>query len=63
MQRPEWNEKPLQNPPHKRKKRRGRLARFMRGYLMIVGALTSLYVLAQLVVLLLVEIAKWQPTL
>ena len=35
--------------------------RFLRGYLMIVGALTTLYVLAQLLVLLFVEIARWMP--
>ena len=34
--------------------------RFFRGYLMAVGALTTGYVLVQLLVLLFVEIAKWQ---
>ena len=34
---------------------------FFRGYLMMVGALTTLYVLLQLVVRLLVEIGKWMP--
>ena len=41
--------------------RRGRVARFFRGYLMMVGALTTLYVLLQLAVRLLVEIGKWMP--
>lgn len=44
----------------KRKKRFRRVERFFRGYLMAVGALTTGYVLVQLIVLLLVEIAKWQ---
>ena len=44
----------------KRKKRFRRVGRFFRGYLMAVGALTTGYVLVQLIVLLLVEIAKWQ---
>lgn len=43
------------------RRRRGRVARFFRGYLMMVGALTTLYVLLQLVVRLLVEIGKWMP--
>ena len=34
---------------------------FLRGYLMMVGALTTLYVLLQLAVRLLVEIGKWMP--
>ena len=52
---PHANSRPL------RKKRRfSRIKRFFRGYLMAVGALTTGYVLVQLIVLLLVEIAKWQ---
>lgn len=52
---PHTNSRPL------RKKRRfSRIKRFFRGYLMAVGALTTGYVLVQLIVLLLVEIAKWQ---
>ena len=35
--------------------------RFFSGYLMFVGALTTLYVLAQVVVLVFVEIGKWMP--
>ena len=61
----------MQNPKHhhpnemhrplpRRKKRFRRLGRFFRGYLMAVGALTTGYVLVQLLVLLLVEITKWQ---
>lgn len=46
--------------PHQTR-RHGRAARFFSGYLMFVGALTTLYVLAQLVVLLFVEIGKWMP--
>ena len=47
--------------PGARRRRHGRVARFFRGYLMMVGALTTLYVLLQLVVRLLVEIGKWMP--
>lgn len=50
---------PERKPPKKR--RRGRFKRFVRGYLMLVGSLTTLYVLIQLLVLLFVEIAKWMP--
>jgi len=54
-------EHPHGNVRSPRKKRRfGRLRRFFRGYLMAVGALTTGYVLVQLLVLLLVEIAKWK---
>lgn len=48
-------------PKPKKKKRRGRFGRFVRGYLMFVGALTTLYVMLQLLVLLFVEINKWMP--
>ena len=52
-------------PPHadhpepKSRRRRGRFLRFVRGYLMIVGGLTTVYGLIQLLVLLFVEMAKW----
>lgn len=46
------------NEPKPRPRRR-RFARFVRGYLMLVGALTTLYVLAQLLVRLLIEVGKW----
>lgn len=51
--------------PHekkRRKRRRGRFGRFLRGYLMFVGALTTAYVMVQLLVLLLIEIGKWMPS-
>ena len=38
-----------------------RFRRFVRGYLMLVGALTTLYVLVQLLVRLFIEIGKWMP--
>lgn len=44
-----------------RRRHRGRLGRFLRGYLMCVGALTTIYVLIQLLVCLFVEIGKWMP--
>ena len=48
--------------PHRRRSRRpGRIRRFVRGYLMLVGALTTLYVLVQLLVRLFIEIGKWMP--
>ena len=47
--------------PGARRRRHGRAARFFRGYLMMVGALTTLYVLLQLAVRLLVEIGRWMP--
>ena len=46
--------------PHQRR-RHSRVMRFFSGYLMFVGALTTLYVLAQVVVLVFVEIGKWMP--
>lgn len=54
---------PPHSPAHKRKKRRrgSRVKRFFKGYLMFVGALTTLYVLIQLLVLALVELGKWMP--
>lgn len=45
-----------------KRKRRGRFMRFFRGYLMMVGGLTTLYVAVHLLVLLFVEIAKWMPS-
>lgn len=39
----------------------GRFRRFMRGYFILVGVLTTLYVLVQLLVVLFVEIGKWAP--
>ena len=48
-------------PPHRRRSRPGRFRRFVRGYLMLVGALTTLYVLVQLLVRLFIEIGKWMP--
>lgn len=51
----------LKNQPvsPKKQKKKGRIGRFFRGYLMCVGALTTGYVLIQLLVVLLVEIGKW----
>ena len=45
----------------RRRRRSGRIGRFFRGYLMFVGALTTLYVLVQLLVLVFVELSKWRP--
>lgn len=53
-----------QQPPHLQqpKPKHGRLGRFFRGYLMLVGALTTLYVLVQALVRLFIEIGKWTST-
>ena len=65
MQNPGYYYQPQQPPEHHKprpkRKKRSRLKRFVRGYLMFVGALTTLYVLIQLLVLLLVEIGKYAP--
>ena len=52
---------PTPPPPRRRSRRPGRFRRFVRGYLMLVGALTTLYVLVQLLVRLFIEIGKWMP--
>lgn len=45
-------------PVKSRRRRHGRVLRFVRGYLMIVGGLTTGYVLLQLVIWLLVEAGR-----
>lgn len=52
---------PQPEPPRKSRKKKHRFRRFLQGYLMTVGALTTLYVLAQLAVRLLVEVGRWMP--
>lgn len=52
---------PGRRPERYARKRRGRFMLFMRGYLMLVGGMTTLYVLIKLVVLLFVELARWMP--
>lgn len=42
-----------------RRPHRGRIGRFFRGYLMLVGALTTVAALVLLLVRLFVEIEKW----
>lgn len=56
-------ERPEPTPPPRRRPRHrpGRFRRFVRGYLMLVGALTTLYVLVQLLVRLFIEIGTWMP--
>lgn len=48
---------------HRRPKHRGRFMRFIRGYLMLVGALSTLYVLVQLLVRLFIEVGRWAPVI
>ena len=49
-----------QMPPQEpRRRHRGKMGRFFRGYLMIAGALATAYVLERLLVLLFLEIGKW----
>ncbi|MCL2812285.1 MAG: hypothetical protein FWD25_10435 [Clostridia bacterium] len=49
----------MQPGKHRRKKRR--FMRLVRGYLMIVGAGTTVYALARFIVVLLVEAQSWRP--
>ncbi len=58
--------KPQEKPKRERRERgeprhRSRFLRFMRGYLMIVGAATTVYVIIYLAIKLFVEIDKWIP--
>lgn len=56
-------QQPMYQPPHPEKPRRkGAFVHFMRGYLMLVGADTTIYVLVRLLVLLFLEIQKWVAT-
>lgn len=54
-------QQPMYQPerPQKPRRRKGVFSRFMRGYLMLVGAGTTIYVLIQLMVKLFVEIEAW----
>ena len=60
-------QRPQQHPYHHReadaplrkRPRRGKAGRFFRGYLMLVGALTTIAALVLLLVRLFVEIEKW----
>ena len=56
-------QQPMYPPPQpeKPRRRRGGFVRFSRGYLMLVGAGTTIYVLARLLVILFREIEKWVP--
>ena len=58
-----WNEEHSGRPHgpqiHPRRPRRGRIGRFFRGYLMLVGMLTTIAGLVLLLVKLFVEIEKW----
>ena len=53
----------MEKPGRQPRPRHGRFRRFVRGYLMMVGGLTTLYVLVQLLVRLFVEIGKWSSGL
>lgn len=61
MQTPHSAPKPPRRSAAPRRRRHGRFLRFVRGYLMCVGALSTLYVLVQLLVRLFIEIGKWMP--
>ncbi len=52
-------ERPEYRPRHYRHHRRGRAGRFFRGYLMLVGAITTIAAMVLLLVRLFVEIEKW----
>ena len=47
--------------PPPRRRGPGRFRRFVRGYLMLVGAMTTLYVLVRLLVRLFIEIGNCMP--
>lgn len=52
--------KPIQpSLSEKSHRRKGAFTRFMRGYLMLVGAGATIYALIRLLVLLLVELQSW----
>lgn len=59
MQQPVYP--PPQSPPKKPRRRRGAFGRIARGYLMLVGACTTIYALVLLIVHVLVEVLKWIP--
>ena len=50
-----------QTTPQGSPRRRGMFLRFFRGYLMLVGAGTTIYVLVLLIVDLLVNVLTWLP--
>ncbi len=54
-----YTPEPPERPDYARRPRRGRAGRFFRGYLMLVGALTTVVALVLLLVRLFVEIEKW----
>ena len=54
-----YDSPPERRPEPRRHPRRGRAGRFFRGYLMLVGALTTVAALVLLLVRLFVEIEKW----
>lgn len=58
---PSYPYPPQPEPPRKPRKKKRRFRRFLQGYLMTVGALTTLYVLGMLAVKLLVEVGRWMP--
>lgn len=45
--------------PEKPRRKMGAFVRFVRGYLMLVGAGTTIYVLIQLLVRLFIEMEQW----
>ena len=51
--------RPEYRPERRKRPHRGRAGRFFRGYLMLVGALTTIAALVLLLVRLFVEIEKW----
>lgn len=54
-------QQPMYQPPKQERprRRRGAFGRFFRGYLMLVGAGTTIYVLVLLLVQLFIEIQRW----
>ena len=58
MQQPVYSPHPQHPSP---RRRRGGFKRFVRGYLMLVGGLTTIVGFILLLVRLFVEIEKWMP--
>ena len=55
-----YQQQPMPKRPHRR---RGGFGRFVRGYLMTVGAITTIIGLTLLLVQFFVEVEKWIPNL
>jgi len=63
MEQPVYQQ-PQEQPKHKKRfRKKFRFMRLVRGYLMIVGAGTTVYALVRLIIVLLVEAQGWRALL